>query len=116
MAARVDVALDLPRTRQLSVGMKAYAEELAARLPRVAPDLRFATLERHSALSVEEQIALPLALRRAKAGLVHYLSVYAPVAGPRPYVITIHDQANGRPVLWDGRAAGLRAGSARHNR
>jgi glycosyltransferase involved in cell wall biosynthesis len=91
VAARVDVALDLPRTRQLSVGMKAYAEELAARLPRVAPDLRFATLERHSALSVEEQIALPLALRRAKAGLVHYLSVYAPVAGPRPYVITIHD-------------------------
>ncbi len=91
MATRVDVALDLPRTRQLSVGMKAYAEELAARLPRVAPDLRFVTLERHSALGVEEQIAVPFALRRAKARLVHYLSVYAPLAGPRPYVITIHD-------------------------
>jgi glycosyltransferase involved in cell wall biosynthesis len=91
MAARVDVALDLPRIRQLSVGMKAYAEELAARLPRVAPDLRFATLERRSALGVEEQIAVPIALHRAKARLVHYLSVYAPLAGPRPYVITIHD-------------------------
>jgi glycosyltransferase involved in cell wall biosynthesis len=88
---RVDVALDLPRARQLSMGMKAYAEELAARLPAVAPDLRFAVVERASALGAREQIAVPLALRRVGARLVHFLSVYAPLAGPRPYVITIHD-------------------------
>ncbi len=90
-ATRVDVALDLPRIRQLSVGMKAYAEELAVRLPRVAPDLRFATIVRTSALGIDEQLSVPLALRRSGARLVHFLSVYAPLLGPRPYVITIHD-------------------------
>ena len=88
---RIDVALDLPRVRQLSAGMMTYAEELAARLPAVAPDLRFAVVERASALGAREQIAVPLALRRVGARLVHFLSVYAPLAAPRPYVITIHD-------------------------
>jgi len=87
----IDVALDLPRVRQLSVGMTAYAEALAERLPRIAPDLHFETLVRTSAVSVAEQVGLPLALRRARPRLVHFLSVYAPLAGPRPYVITIHD-------------------------
>lgn len=90
-STRVDVALDLPRIRQLSVGMKAYAEELATRLPRVAPDLHFETVVRSSALSLAEQVAVPLALRRTRARLVHFLSMYAPLFGPRPYVITIHD-------------------------
>jgi glycosyltransferase involved in cell wall biosynthesis len=91
IAPRVDVALDLPRIRQLSAGMKAYAEELSARLPRVAPDLHFATVVRTSALGFEEQVSVPLALRRTRARLVHFLSVYAPLFAPRPYVITIHD-------------------------
>jgi glycosyltransferase involved in cell wall biosynthesis len=88
---RVDVLLDVPRTRQLSVGMRAYAEELAARLPRVAPDLTFAVRPRESALGPEEQIALPLALLRARPRLAHFLSVYAPSFAPRPFVVTIHD-------------------------
>ena len=71
--------------------MRAYAEQLAVRLPRVAPDLRFLTLARTSALDAAEQFALPLRLRRAKPRLVHFLSVYAPLVAPRPYVITIHD-------------------------
>ena len=86
-----DVALDLPRARQLSVGMRAYAEALAERLPRVAPDLRFEMVPRHSALDLAEQISVPLALRRLHPRLVHFLSVYAPLAAPRPYVITVHD-------------------------
>jgi len=90
-SARVDVALDLPRIRQLSVGMRAYAEALAERLPRLAPDLAFAILPRTSALDLAEQIAVPRALRRVRPRLVHFLSVYAPLLGPRPYVITIHD-------------------------
>ncbi len=88
---RIDVALDLARFRQMSVGMRAYAEELAERLPRVAPDLTFAIRPRVAALGPSEQIALPLALRRLAPRLVHFLSVYAPLLGPRPYVITIHD-------------------------
>ena len=86
-----DVALDLPRIRQLSVGMKAYAEELAARLPRVAPDLRFTTVVRTSGAGLEEQLAVPFRLRAERARLYHFLSVYAPLFGPRPSVITIHD-------------------------
>ncbi len=91
MSAGVDVALDLARFRQMSVGMRAYAEELAARLPRVAPDLTFASRPRTEALNLSEQIVLPFALRRLAPRLVHFLSVYAPLLAPRPYVITIHD-------------------------
>jgi len=75
----------------MSAGMQAYADELAARLPRVAPDLRFESFVRSSTLSPDEQIGLPLRLRRAHAGLVHFLSLYAPLFAPRPYVVTIHD-------------------------
>ncbi len=88
---RVDVALDLPRMARLSVGMTAYAEELARRLPHTAPDLRFESVVRSSGLDRREQVDLPLRLRRLRPRLVHHLSVYAPLAGPRPYVITIHD-------------------------
>jgi len=88
---RLDVALDLPRMRRLSVGMTAYAEELARRLPRVAPDLHFATFVRTSGLDVAEQVLLPLRVFAAQPRLVHHLSVYAPLAGARPFAITIHD-------------------------
>ncbi len=89
--SRADVALDLPRMRQMSVGMLAYAEEMAARLPSVAPDLHFETLVRTTALDAVEQVRLPFDLWRLRPRLTHFLSVYAPVAGPSPFVITIHD-------------------------
>ncbi len=89
--SRPDVALDLPRMRHMSVGMAAYAEELAARLPLVAPDLRFVTLVRRTGADLAEQTRLPLALRRAGARMTHFLSVYAPLAAPAPFVITVHD-------------------------
>jgi len=88
---RPDVALDAPRTRHLSVGMQAYVDELVQRLPRVAADLHFAVLPRARSLSLGEQIGLPIALRRLRARLVHFMSVYAPVFPPKPYAITIHD-------------------------
>ena len=88
---RPDVALDLPRMRHMSVGMTAYAEELAARLPRVAPDLRFDVLVRPSAIDAREQVALPLRLLRLRPRLTHFLSVYAPLAAPGPFAITVHD-------------------------
>ncbi len=75
----------------MSAGMQAYADELPAYLPRVAPDLSFVTLDRSTSLSLDEQIGLPGRLRGIGARLVHFLSVYAPLFGPRPYVVTIHD-------------------------
>lgn len=89
--SRNDVVLDVPRMRHMSAGMTAYAEELARRLPGVAPDLRFATVVRTSALDAGEQIGLPLRLRRTRARLVHHLAVYAPLLGPRPSIVTVHD-------------------------
>ncbi len=104
--ARVDVALDLARFRQMSAGMRAYAEELAVRLPRVAPDLTFAALPREAALDMAEQISLPLELRRLRPRLVHFLSVYAPLLAPRPYVITIHDLIHLRFPAYFKRSVG----------
>lgn len=99
-----DVALDLPRMRHMSVGMTAYAEELTARLPRVAPDLRFATVVRASALDIAEQVALPMRLLRARPRVVHHLSVYAPLFGVTPAIVTIHDLIHLRyPALFKNR-------------
>jgi len=99
-----DVALDLPRMRHMSVGMTAYAEELAKRLPRVAPDLRFTTVARAGALDVREQIGLPWRLHRMRPRLVHHLAVYAPLFGLRPTIVTIHDLIHLRfPALFKNR-------------
>lgn len=85
------ILLDARLTRRMSVGMKAYASELAARLPRVASDLRFTHHVRGGNFGWDEQVALPLEILRARPGLTHFLSLYAPVFAPGPFVITIHD-------------------------
>jgi len=85
------VGLDARLTRQMSVGMKAYARELAGRLPQAAPDLRFSIFEHGRNFSWQEQVELPRAMRRAKVDLAHFLSLYVPLMPPRPYVVTIHD-------------------------
>jgi len=87
----IDVALDARLGRQMSVGMKAYAVELAGRLPRIAPDLHFARFTTGANFSLQEQISLPIAIARARPRLVHFLSLYAPLLARRPYVVTIHD-------------------------
>jgi glycosyltransferase involved in cell wall biosynthesis len=85
------IALDARLTRQMSVGMKAYARELAARLPRVAPDLEFAIFRQGKNFGWDEQVRLPKAIRRANADLAHFLSLYTPLLPARPYIVTIHD-------------------------
>ncbi len=85
------VALDARLTRQMSVGMQAYARELAARLPRIAADFEFITFDRGSNFGFDEQVRLPLAMRRARPALSHFLSLYTPALPPRPYIVTIHD-------------------------
>jgi glycosyltransferase involved in cell wall biosynthesis len=89
--ASIDVALDARLTRQMSVGMSAYARELVARLPRVAPDLSFRTVGRGENFSLDEQLRLPLEIARMRPRLTHYLSLYAPFFAPRRFALTIHD-------------------------
>jgi glycosyltransferase involved in cell wall biosynthesis len=102
-----NVVLDARFTRQMSVGMQTYVRELVARLPRIAPDIRFTAVTnidlaptglevirvgRSAAanFSLGEQIALPRLMRRGGA-LAHFMSVYAPRFPGMPYVYTIHD-------------------------
>jgi glycosyltransferase involved in cell wall biosynthesis len=88
-AARI--GLDARSTDQMSAGMKAYARELSERLPQVAPDFTFVRFTQGRNFGWEEQVALPLAMRRARLDLAHFLSLYVPLIAPAPFVITIHD-------------------------
>jgi glycosyltransferase involved in cell wall biosynthesis len=85
------IGLDARLTRQLSAGMKTYVQELVARLPRVAPEYGYVTFARGGNFGWSEQIGLPLAIRRAKLDVVHFLSQYAPVLLPARFLVTIHD-------------------------
>jgi glycosyltransferase involved in cell wall biosynthesis len=85
------VGLDARLTRQMSEGMKTYARELPARLPRVAPEYRFVEFTRGANFGWSEQVGLPLAIRRAGVDVVHFLSQYVPVLLPRRFIVTIHD-------------------------
>jgi glycosyltransferase involved in cell wall biosynthesis len=85
------IGLDARLTKQMSVGMKTYAAELNARLPRVAPDFTFVPFTRGTNFGWSEQVALPLAIGRARLDLVHYLSLYAPLLSPVRSIVTIHD-------------------------
>ncbi|MEO6834525.1 MAG: hypothetical protein ABI231_01270, partial [Candidatus Tumulicola sp.] len=78
-------------TRQLSVGMKAYVAQLAARLPRVAPEYAYVGFSAGGNFGWGEQVGLPLAIRAARLDLVHFLSPYAPLVVPVASIVTIHD-------------------------
>jgi glycosyltransferase involved in cell wall biosynthesis len=78
-------------TRQMSVGMKTYARELIARLPSVAPEFDFAFFERGANFGYDEQVRLPVSMRRSQLDLMHFMSLYVPLISPVPSVITIHD-------------------------
>lgn len=88
---RARVGLDVRCTRQMSAGMQRYARELAARLPRVAPELEFVRFDRGGNFGWSEQVALPLAIARSRVRLVHFTSQYVPLVVPAPSAITIHD-------------------------
>lgn len=85
------IGLDARLTRQMSIGMKTYAHELARRLPSVAAEHEYVTFTDGGNFGWSEQIALPLAIARSRLDLVHFFSQYVPVMLPRHFVITIHD-------------------------
>lgn len=71
--------------------MQTYAREIVARLPRVAPEYAYVPFTQGGNFDWSEQVRLPLAMRRAKLDLVHFLSQYVPVLVPARFVMTIHD-------------------------
>jgi glycosyltransferase involved in cell wall biosynthesis len=85
------VGLDVRLTPQMSAGMKAYAREVAARLPNVAPEYAYTAFTRGRNFGWDEQIRLPLAIRDARIDLVHFLAMYVPVVVPKRFIVTIHD-------------------------
>ena len=80
----IRVALATRPTRRTSAGMRAYAQALLERVPRVAPDVELVAVGAPFAL-------LPLALRRARAQLVHLPYLENPPLLPRPYTAMVHD-------------------------
>jgi glycosyltransferase involved in cell wall biosynthesis len=90
-AAVKRVGLDARETRQMSVGMKTYARELAQRLHRVAPEYEYRTFSHGANFGWDEQVRLPLELRRARLDAMHFTSIYVPLIAPCRSVVTVHD-------------------------
>jgi len=88
-------------------GVERWARELSAQLPRLRPE-RYSVLRpppalAHRAGQAWEQLALPLAARRAE--LLLSPANLAPLAGRRN-VVVVHDSAPFREPGWYGRAYG----------
>ena len=71
--------------------MKTYAREMVRRLPTAAPELRFSTFGGGDNFDLAEQAQIPLQLARERPRLAHFLSPFAPLATPVPYLVTVHD-------------------------
>jgi hypothetical protein len=85
------VGLDVRLTPQMSAGMKAYSREVAARLPKVAPEYDYTAFTRGRNFGWDEQVRLPRTIRDARVDLVHFLALYVPVIVPKRFIVTIHD-------------------------
>jgi len=90
----IRVALAARPTSRASAGMRAYTRALLERIPRVAPDVEL--------IAVESPLVIhPLALRAARAQLVHLPYFEAAPLVPRPYVAMVHDAIQLRfPALF----------------
>ena len=87
----VRIGLDARCGRHISVGMRTYIEEVAARLPRVAPEFDYRVYSHGENLGMLDQIALPLQMRRDRIDVAHFMSQYVPLFAGGRFVFTIHD-------------------------
>jgi glycosyltransferase involved in cell wall biosynthesis len=96
----IRVAVAARPTARASAGMRAYTRAILERMPRVAPDV--------DVVAVDSPLLMhPLALRAARAHLVHLPYLEAAPFVPRPYVAMVHDLLHLRfPQLYS-RAASL---------
>ena len=72
------IGLDARETRQLSAGMKAYYASWRRACRRVAPEYDYVPFTRGGNFGWQEQIGLPLAMKRARLNLAHFLALYFP--------------------------------------
>ena len=109
------VAMPSRASARTSAGMRAYARALTGRLPQVAPDVELVTVD-------APWVALPVALRRTRAQLVHVPYLDAPPLLPRPYTAMLHDLIHLRfphlfspltALYWKVAGAPLYRGAAR---
>ena len=109
------VALAARATSRASDGMRAYTQALLERMPRVAPDIELIAV-------TAPVIMQPLALRAARAELVHLPYLESAPLVPRPYVAMLHDCIHVRypgaysrltAAYWRTIAAPLYRGAAR---
>ena len=90
----IRVALAARATPRASAGMRAYTRALLERIPHVAPDVDLVAVE-------APLIVHPLALRAARAQLVHLPYLEAAPFVPHPYVAMVHDAIQLRfPALF----------------
>jgi len=101
------VAIDVRRTRRMSVGTLAYLDQLLRALPQVAPELQIAAVGRGENFGIAENVALPLELARLHPRLVHYPTLFAPAIRAQPYVATVHDLIHLRHPEFFGRATAV---------
>ncbi len=101
------MAVDVRRTRRMSVGTRVYLDELLRGLPQVAPELRIASVGSGENFGFAENVALPLELARLRPRLVHYPTLFAPVVRAQPYVATVHDLIHLRHPEFFGRATAV---------
>jgi len=85
------IGLDARIGRRVSVGMATYIREVVDRLPQVAPEFDYFTYDRGGNFGIAEQIGLPLAMRRDRIDLTHYLAHYVPALASGRFIFTIHD-------------------------
>ncbi len=60
-------------------------------MPRVAPEYEYVAFSDGGNFGWSEQVRMPLAMRRARLDLIHFLALYVPLAVPAKFVVTIHD-------------------------
>lgn len=85
------IGLDMRIGRRISVGMATYIREVASRLPHVAPEYEYRRYEHGENLGLRDQVMIPLAMRRDRVDLAHYLAHYVPAFAGGRFVFTIHD-------------------------
>ena len=85
------IGIDARRGRHISVGMRTYMEEVAARLPRVAPEFDYRVYADGENVAVLEQLTLPFQMWRDGIAVAHYMSQYIPLLAGGRFTFTIHD-------------------------
>jgi glycosyltransferase involved in cell wall biosynthesis len=89
--AMTTIAFDARETSHMSAGVLNYSRKLREWLPRVAPDLGLRALGSGDNFDFSEQVALPFAIARSGAALVHFPTLFVPRFVPLPYIVTVHD-------------------------